>query len=337
MNTTTPIVSTAPALASARAGIVRVSWGAIFAGLFLALVTYLFLGVLGTAIGAGSIDAVGDRNPLAGFGTGAGVWVGVSTLVALAVGAFFAGHTAPSKGILHGVLCWAVTTLITVYALSSLAGGVIGTASRVAGTGLSLAGQGVAAAAPNIASGVKDQLQQNGIDFDFSDARNQLETLLRQTGKPELSPEALKSKADGAVQDGKATASQAAAAPQGSGDDLSAFLDRLRQKAQPGLDAADKEALVNIIVARTGQTRAEAQQTAANFQQTYDQAVVKYNQLKTQAEQTAREAGEAAASGVSKAAWAGVGVMLLGLLISAAAGFFGRRTALRAELSPVVA
>ena len=327
MSTSTTVLATSPA----RFNLNRVSWGAIIAGLFLALVTYLFLGVLGTAVGAGSIDAMGDRNPLAGFGTGAGIWVGASTLIALAVGAFFAGHTAPDKGILHGVLCWAVTTLITVYALSSLAGGVIGTATRVAGSGISLAGQGVAAAAPGIASGVKDQLQKNGIDFDFTDARNQLETLLRQSGKAELSPEALKSNANSAVKDGKATAEQAATTPQGAGNDLGAFFDRLRQKAQPGLDAADKEALINIIVARTGKSRAEAEQIAGNFQQTFDQAMSKYNELKAQAEQKAREAGDAAAKGVSHAAWAGVGVMLLGLLISAAAGFFGRRTALRSE------
>lgn len=331
MSTSTTVLATGPA----RFNLNRVSWGAIVAGLFLALVTYLFLGVLGTAIGAGSIDAMADRNPLAGFGTGAGIWVGASTLIALAVGAFFAGHTAPDKGILHGVLCWAVTTLITVYALSSLAGGVIGTATRAAGSGLSLAGQGVAAAAPNIASGVKDQLQKNGIDFDFTDARNQLETLLRQSGKAELSPEALKSNANNAVKDGKATAEQAATTPQGAGNDLSAFFDRLRQKAQPGLDAADKDALINIIVARTGKSRAEAEQIAGNFQQTFDQAMSKYNELKAQAEQKAREAGDAAAKGVSHAAWAGVGVMLLGLLISAAAGFFGRRTALRSETAYV--
>lgn len=314
-----------------RTHVARISWGAIVAGLFLALVTYLFLGILGTAIGAGSIDAMGDRNPLAGFGTGAGVWVGVSTLLALAVGAFIAGRAAPDKGILHGVLCWAATTLITVYALSSLAGGVLGTASRVAGSGIALAGQGVAAAAPSVASGVKDQLQKNGIDFDFSDARSQLETLLRQSGKAELDPNVLKSKAGEALKDGKSTAGDAASTPQDTGNDLSAFFDRLRNKAQPGLDAADKEALVNIIAARTGKSRAEAEQIATNYQRTYEQAVAKYDQLKAQAEQKAREAGDAAAKGVSRAAWAGVVVMLLGLVISGIAGFFGRRTAARRE------
>ena len=328
MSTSTSVLASSPT----RLNLNRISWGAIFAGLFLALVTYLFLGVLGTAIGAGAVDATGDRNPLSGFGTGAGIWVGVSTLLALAVGAFFAGHSAPAKGILHGVLCWAVTTLIAVYAISSFAGGVIGTATRVAGSGIALAGQGMAAAAPEIASGVKDQLQKNGVDFDFSDARNQLETLLRQTGKPALSPEALKSEANSAIQDGKATANQAASSQQGAANnDIGAFFDRLRQKAEPGLNAADKDALINIIVARTGKSRAEAEQMATNFQQSYDQAMVKYNELKAQAEQKAREAADVAAKGVSKAAWAGVGMMLLGLLISAAAGFFGRRTALRSE------
>lgn len=331
MNTTSILAVDTP-----RFAVSRVSWGAVFTGLILALATYLFLGVLGTAIGSGSIDAMNDRNPLAGFGTGTGTWVGVSTLVALAVGAFFAGRTAPGKGILHGVLCWAVTTLITVYALSSLVSGAIGTASRVAGGGISLAGQGVAAVAPSIASGVKDQMQKSGIDFDFTDARNQLETLLRQTGKPELNPDTLKSQANAAATDGKAAAGNAATTPQNAGADLGAFFDRLRQKAQPGLDAADKEALVNIIVARTGKTRPEAEQIAANYEQSYNQAVAKYEQLKVQAEQKAREAGDAAAKGVSHAAWAGVVVMLLGLIVSAIGGFFGRRSGLRTDAVPAV-
>ncbi|MFM9925028.1 hypothetical protein VLK31_18695 [Variovorax sp. H27-G14] len=326
MNTTTLVAADVPL--HSRHWPSRVSWGAVFTGLFLALATYLFLGVLGTAVGSGAIDALGDRNPLAGFGTGTGLWVGASTLIALAVGAFFAGRTAPGKGILHGVLCWAVTTLVTVYAISSLAGGVIGAASGVASTGLSLAGKGVAAAAPALASGVKDQLQKNGIDFDLSDARAQLETLLRQTGKPALDPDKLKADARAAATDGKATAGDAATTPQTSADDLAAFFDRMRQKAQPGIDAADKEALVNIIAARTGKSHAEAEQVANNYEQSFNQAVAKYNALKQQAEQKAREAGDAAAKGVSHAAWAGVIVLLLGALVSAGAGFMGRRSSL---------
>lgn len=326
MSTPTLIATDAP-----RLPLSRVSWSAVFAGLMIALVTYLFLGVLGTAIGAGSIDARQAGNPLAGFGTSTGLWVGASTLLALAVGTFVAGRAAPGKGMLHGVLTWAVTTLVTAYAVSSLAGGVIGTASRVAGSGLSLAGQGVAAVAPGMASEVKDQLQKSGVSLDFGDLRRELETLLRQTGKPELNPETLKAQAGNAVKDGKATAGDAAQTPQSAGSDLGAFFDRLRQKAEPALDAADKEALVNIIVARTGKSRAEAEQIAANYEQTYNQAMARYNELKAQAEQKAREAGDAAAKGVSQAAWAGVGVLLLGFAVSAAGGFLGRRSARQRE------
>ncbi|WP_295537794.1 hypothetical protein [uncultured Pseudacidovorax sp.] len=317
---------------AARFHFSRISWGAVFTGLFLALVTYLFLTVLGTAIGASAIDPMEAGNPLAGFGTGAGIWVGLSTLIALAVGAFFAGRTAPGKGTLHGVLCWAVTTLVTVYALSSLVGGAVGTATRVAGSGVALAGQGVAAVAPSIASGVKDELQKNGVSLDFGDLQRQLETLLRQSGKPELNPDTLKSQAGAAAQDGKATGTEAATTPQNAGNDLAAFFDRLRQRAQPALDAADRDALVNIIMARTGKTRPEAEQIAANYEQTYNQAVARYEQLKVQAEQKAREAGDAAAKGMSRAAWAGVVVLLLGGLVSGASGFLGRRSARREEV-----
>ncbi|CAN7161960.1 hypothetical protein LJR039_000165 [Pseudorhodoferax sp. LjRoot39] len=322
MNNTTVLTPGVPLVATPA-----ISWGSVFAGLLLALATYLFLGTLGTAIGSGSIDAMQAGNPLAGFGTGAGIWVGGSTLIALAIGAYFAGRNAPAKGMLHGVLCWAVTTLVTVYALSSLATGVVGAASRVAGSGIALAGQGVAAAAPGVASEVKQQLQKSGIDFDFSDARNQLEILMRQTGKPELNPDTVKSQAEGAVQDGKAAAADAATAPQDAGNELSAFFDRLRKKAEPVLDAADKEALVNVIVARTGKSRTEAEQIAANYEKTYNQAVAKYQELKVQAEQKAREAADATAKGVSRAAWSGVVVLLLGLAVSAGAGFLGRRSA----------
>jgi len=306
------------------------------AGLLLALTCYLFLGVLGTAIGSATIDPMSERSPLAGFGTGAGVWVGLSTLIALAIGAFIAGRTAHTNGALHGVLCWALTTLVALYMVSTLAGNVLGAAGRLAGNGIALAGQGVAAAAPGVADTVKGQLQQNGVQFDFADARNQLETLLRQSGKAELAPEQLKSQADAAVADGKNTGAAASTTPQTADTDLGAFFDRLRQRAKPGLEAADRDALVNIIVARTGKSRPEAEQIAANYEQTYNQAVAKWEQLKVQAEQKAREAGDAAAKAVSQASWAGVVVMLLGFAVSAGAGFLGRRSGARREVGVVV-
>ncbi|MEX3629505.1 MAG: hypothetical protein VB138_08485 [Burkholderia sp.] len=65
------------------------------------------------------------------------------------------------------------------------------------------------------------------------------------------------------------------------------------------MNAADRTALVNLIVARTGKSRPEAEQIADNYVQAYDQAVAKYQALKQQAEQRAREAGEVAARKVT--------------------------------------
>ncbi len=304
----------------------RVSWGAVMAGLILALATYLLLALLGTAIGAGSVDPLQEQNPLAGFGTGAGIWAGASTVIALGVGAFIAGRGALARGALHGSLVWAATTLVTVYLFSSFAGSVLGTAGQVAQTGLSAAGQSMATVAPGVANAVKEQAQRAGVSFDFSDVRRELETMLRQTGKPELQPEQVKEQAQSAAQDGKAAASSAGSQPQASGDDIGAFFNRLRQRAQPTLEAADREALVNLISARTGKSKEEASQIAANYEKTYNQAVTKYNEVKQQAEQKTREAADATARGLSRAAWAGLGVLIVGLVISAAAGMFGARS-----------
>ncbi|MBE1043295.1 hypothetical protein IH768_27430, partial [Escherichia coli] len=89
-------------------------------------------------------------NPLSGFGTGTGIWLLVSTLASLAAGAFVAGRTAPNRGGLHGLLSWAITTLLTTWLMVSLASGVVGLAGSAVGKGLSLAGSGLAAAAPNV-------------------------------------------------------------------------------------------------------------------------------------------------------------------------------------------
>lgn len=138
----------------------QVSWGSILAGSAVALVTYLIFSVLGTAIGAQAVDMMQKGNPLSGFGTGTGIWLLVSTLASLAAGAFVAGRTAPNRGGLHGLLSWAITTLLTTWLVVSLASGVVGLAGSAVGKGLSLAGSGLAAAAPNVGEGLKQQLDK---------------------------------------------------------------------------------------------------------------------------------------------------------------------------------
>lgn len=304
----------------------RMSWGAALAGCTFSLVTYLSLSVLGTAIGAASIDPLHEANPVSGLGTGAGIWLVASTLISVAVGAFVAGRVATVRGGLHGLLSWAITSLVTTWLVAALASSAVGAASSVVGKGLSLTGQGIAAAAPAVTDSVKNEMNKQGIQLDWNDLRGQLDTLLRQTGKPELNPDHLKDQAQNAAADGKNKAADAAETPQAAGDDLSAWFERVRREGKPAVDAADRDALVNIIAARTGKSHEEAGQIADNYVQTYQKAVAQYESLKREAEQKAREAADATARAVSHAAWVTLVMLVLGAAISFAAGLLGRRS-----------
>lgn len=304
----------------------RVSWSSVFAGAAIALVTYLVLSVLGTAIGAGALDPLAQGNPLQGFGTGAGVWLFVSTLLALAVGAWVSGRTAPDRGGLHGLLSWTVSTLLTTWLLASLAGSLVGTAGNIAGKGLSLAADGVAAAAPGVGQTIKQQLDKNGISLDWDSLKSQLDTTLKQSGKPELDPSKLDQKSDAASADAKQAATQASTDPTQAGDQLKQWFDRVQQAGEPALNAADKEALVNIVAARTGKSKDEAQQIVDNYARAYQEAAAKVSQLKAQAEQQAREAANVAAKQVSKAAWSTFFMLVLGAAISFATARYAMRS-----------
>lgn len=282
----------------------------------MALATYLILSVLGTAVGASAVDPMQAGNPLSGFGVGTGIWLFVTTLLSLAAGAFVAGRTAPNRGGLHGLLSWAVTTLLTTWLVISLASGVVGLAGNAVGKGLSLAGNGLAAAAPGIGDSVKQQLDKQGISLDWDDLQNQLATTLKQTGKPELDPSKLEQKTEQAGADGKQSATDAATDPAQAAAELKQWFERVKQSGEPTLNAADKDALVNIVAARTGKSHAEATQIVDNYAQAYQQAVQKVEELKAQAEQKAREAADVAAKQVSRAAWGSLLMLLLGAALS---------------------
>jgi hypothetical protein len=298
----------------------RVSWSSVLAGSAIALVTYLVLSVLGTAIGASAVDPMQAGNPLSGFGTGAGIWLFVSTLIAIGVGAFVAGRTAPDRG-----------GLLTTWLLAGLAASVVGTAGNVVGKGLSAAGSGIAAAAPGIGNSVKQQLSEQGIQLDWNSLQGQLDTLLKQSGKPELDPANVEQKADQAAADGKQSATAAATDPAQAGEALKQWFERVKASGEPALNAADKDALINIVAARTGKSKEEATQIVDNYAQAYQQAMQKVDELKQQAEQKAREAGEVAAKQLSHAAWSTLALLLLGVALS----FFVGRMALTTRRVPL--
>src|SRR4051812_21300675 len=111
-----------------------VSWGAVFAGVVLALAIQLMLSVLGVGIGASTVHPQTERSALSGLGIGGAIWLFVSSIIAMYIGGWIAGRfstgTRRSTGALHGAATWAVTVMVAIYLLTSAAGGLIsGTAS----------------------------------------------------------------------------------------------------------------------------------------------------------------------------------------------------------------
>lgn len=304
----------------------RISWSAIFAGVALAMVVSVILNLLGTAIGSASIDPLQEGNPLDGLGKGTAIWVVASGIISLFVGGWVAGRLAQREGGLHGLLVWATTSLVTLYLVSSAVTGIVSGGLNLAGSGLSAVGSGISQVAPHLGNTVQDQLRKQGIDFNLDDIQGELETAMRQTGKPELNPENVKQEAQATGEDAKNTAQRSAQNPQAADTQLSGLLDRLKAKGDKAWDATDRQAFVNLIKARTGKTDAEANQIVDQAQQTYQQAYAKYQELKADAEQKAREAADVAAKRVSQAAWLLLITLIISGLVSAGAGVLGRRT-----------
>ncbi|MGF1505309.1 MAG: hypothetical protein ACFB51_09325 [Anaerolineae bacterium] len=112
----------------------RISWGAILAGTLIAFATELVFYLAGLTLGAAVIEPKRHDGPdVQTVTTGAVLWGAISTLFALFIGgwtaAHFAGIPTVLDGVLHGLMAWALLTLITVIGL------VTGAGSIVSGTG----------------------------------------------------------------------------------------------------------------------------------------------------------------------------------------------------------
>lgn len=126
-----------------RAEGMRVSWGGIFGGVLVAIGFLLLMTALGIAVGISAAQP--GETEAATLGTGAGIWAGVSLLLALfiggmvstKIGAIFDGTT----GFFEGALVWVVSILLMLYfastGVSMLAGGafkMVGGAAQAMGS-----------------------------------------------------------------------------------------------------------------------------------------------------------------------------------------------------------
>ncbi len=136
----------APQIAVLPEALERISWGAVLAGAIMAIAIQISVNLLAVRMGASSFNPRYDADPdlKDSVMTGA-VWVGLGTLVAMFVGGWiaarFAGIPEGVDGMLHGLMVWAVVTLVSLLFLGSAVGRLLGGVSALVGQGLNLAGR----------------------------------------------------------------------------------------------------------------------------------------------------------------------------------------------------
>ena len=156
----------------------KVSWGAIFAGVAVALSVQFLLNLLGVGIGAAVLDPATTDNPDAStFSIVGGIWFVISGVIASLIGGYIAarvsGRPSTSTGGFHGLTTWAATTLVVLYLLTTSVGMLIGGAfsgitSVVGGLGQTAA-TAAATAAPamsnaNPLASIEQQIRSTGND-----------------------------------------------------------------------------------------------------------------------------------------------------------------------------
>ncbi len=270
----------------------RLSWGAVFAGVVIAVAVQLVLGILGAGIGLTMVDPVEGTTPGAtGFGIGAGLYWLVTTVLALGAGGYAAARVAGVHerfdALVHGLVVWGVTLILTLYLLTSAVGGIIGGAFRTVGAVAGAAGTTVGAVAPKAASIA-------GIDE--GDVRSEAAAYLSDApGDP------------------------AQMTPEQAQKEIARELPALARGGADGRQAESR--IVAIVAAQRKISPAEAQAQVTRAKQ-------QFVQTKNDAVETARSATDKAAGAAAGTSF----VLVLALLVGAAAAGFGATAATRRRL-----
>jgi len=281
-----PHISPATAAEDARTMMInQISWGAVLAGVVVALVTQIVLNMLGIGIGAATLEpAAGDNPSAASFSIGAGIWFALSGILAALAGGYAAGRLAgvPRKSTAgwHGLTAWALATLVVFYLLGSTVGGILGGAYRgmtnALGSVASALGSTAESAAPIAVTRITDP---------FSSIEESIRTAI-----PGNDPATLRDAAIAAVR----------AVVTGDQQQVAEARERAAQVIARAQNISIEDA------------RRQVQQYAQQYRQAADQA-----------KQQAMQAADTAARTVSHAALFGAVSLLLGALLGWCGGSIG--------------
>jgi hypothetical protein len=264
----------------------RVSWGAVFAGVVIALVTQLILNLIGIGIGAATFDPASSANPSAtAFSVGAGIWWTISGVLAALAGGYAAGRLAgqpkQASGGWHGLTAWALATLVIFALLTTTAGAIAGGALRFLGSAAGGAAQTLGMTAQTAVQMAAPEITQ------VADPLARIEKSVR---------DASGGNDPGALRDAAVSAVRAAVT------------------ADPAQTEDARQRAAQALAKAQGVPVDDARGQIAVYERQYRQAV-------DQAKQQATAAAQAATTAVSRGALFGS----IALLVGAIAAWFGGR------------
>jgi hypothetical protein len=277
-----------PRLAPSR--VRRASWGAIFAGMFVTVVLQVMFTLLGVAVGLASINPPAQATPGQSATLASAIWLLVTGLVSIWIGACIAGRLSGeprrADGMLHGIVAWSVSMVATFYLLATAVGALLG--GTVALVGGALAAQSA---------------QPGGQE---SSVERQVKALFPQTGSllPPTGPT-----------EGQQPAGNLTALAQ-QDPDLAAAVARMEAHGGAARASQERDQVINLLTTKHNL----GQQDAANLVNQWDQ---QFQQLHARAVQQVQQTSQAAAHGIAQGAFWGFLALVLGLLVAAWGGWAG--------------
>lgn len=284
-------------------GPTAVSWGAVFAGAAAAAALSLILMLLGTGLGLSSISPWSDEG-VSGktLGLGTAVWLVFIHVAASALGGYMGGrlrtkwvslHTdeVAFRDTAHGLLTWAVATLLTAAVLTSavttiVSGGVQAGAQVVGGA----ASTAATAAASGAAASGADASKSGGNGGPMGYA---VDSLFR-------SPKGAKS----------------SASPEQSPAEVTRIFTNAAVSGK--LPEEDARYAGQLVAQRTGMSQAEAEK---RVNETFNQVQAKKQEVETKA----KEAADAARKASAAAALFLFITLLIGAFVASYSGIVGGR------------
>ncbi|HVV71216.1 MAG TPA: hypothetical protein VHI52_06930 [Verrucomicrobiae bacterium] len=116
----------------------RVSWGAIWAGMFVTLLMQIMFTLLGVACGIATLNPLHNMAAApGGLSYGAAIWLMVSWLVSVWIGSCVAGWMSAgprrSDGTVHGLVVWSFSSAIILLLTTGVVGTMLGSTGSAVG------------------------------------------------------------------------------------------------------------------------------------------------------------------------------------------------------------